>query len=218
MPSIALFDLDYTLIDFDSDHAWGDFLCAKGRVDAADYRARNDAFYADYRAGRLDMAAFLAFSLKPLGDLPWDDLLALRREFMSGEAAARILPKALELVALHQAAGDRTAIITATNRFVTEPFAEIFGVDVLLATGIEMAAGRSTGRPEGEPCFREGKIRHAEGWLATFGGDLGDCVFYTDSFNDLPLLNAVGRPVPTDPDASLAAVARERQWSVLSLR
>jgi HAD superfamily hydrolase (TIGR01490 family) len=219
MPSVALFDLDYTLIDFDSDHAWGDFLCAQGKVDADWYRSQNDGFYADYRAGKLDMAAFLRFSLKPLGELPFDELLALREAFMGTEGVAKVLPKALELVALHRAAGDHTAIVTATNRFVTEPFSRIFQVDALLATEVELAAdGRPTGKPLGEPCFQDGKIHHVQAWLDGFGGRLEECVFYTDSRNDLPLLSRVGRAVGVDPDPVLLAECRKRQWDVLSLR
>jgi HAD superfamily hydrolase (TIGR01490 family) len=218
MPGVALFDLDYTLLDFDSDHGWGDFLCRRGKVDAAWYKSQNDSFYGDYRAGRLDMAAFLRFSLKPLGDIPWEDLLSLRSEFMATEGSSKLLPKAQELVRLHRAAGDRTAIVTATNRFVTEPFAALFKVDALLATELEMDQGRPTGRPLGEPCFREGKVGHVQAWLDTFGGRFEDCVFYSDSFNDLPLLRKVGRPVAVDPDAALNAEARARQWTLFSLR
>ncbi len=216
--AIALFDLDYTLIGFDSDHAWGEYLCAKGKVDAALYRRRNDQFYADYKAGRLVMQDFLDFSLAPLGALPVDELYALRAAFMREEGAAKALPKAKELVRLHQSRGDRTAIVTATNRFVTEPFAEIFGVDKLMATEIVWEGGRPTAKADGLPCFREGKIVHVQKWLDGFGGELSDCTFYSDSHNDLPLLKAVGRAVPTDPDANLLAAARDRNWSVLSLR
>jgi len=218
MPSIALFDLDYTLLAFDSDHAWGDFLCGRGKVDAAWYRAQNNAFYADYRAGRLDMPAFLRFSLKPLADIDFAELLALREEFMAGEGLASVQPRALELVRAHRDAGDRTAIVTATNRFVTEPFAALFGVDILLATEIETLAGRPTGRAQGQPCFREGKISHVQAWLKTFEGAFEDCTFYTDSHNDLPLLQRVGRAVAVDPDPVLSAEARVRQWGVMSLR
>lgn len=218
MSNIALFDLDYTLIDFDSDHAWGEFLCDLGKVDAQRYRAANDAFYADYRAGRLDMQAFLAFSLKPLGELPKDELFALRDRFMRERGLGRLLPKARELVALHRSRGDRTAIVTATNRFVTEPFARAFGVDRLMATELVWEGGRPTGRPQGEPCFRDGKIAHVQAWLDGFGGRLSDCIFYSDSHNDLPLLLRVGRPVAVDPDAKLLAEARRRAWEVLSLR
>jgi len=218
MPGVALFDLDYTLLSFDSDHGWGDFLCRRGKVDADWYKSQNDAFYGDYRAGRLDMAAFLRFSLKPLGDLPFEDLLALRAEFMATEGSSKVLHKALELVRLHRDAGDRTAIVTATNRFVTEPFADLFKVDALLATELEMDHGRPTGRPLGEPCFREGKVSHVQAWLKTFGGRFEDCTFYSDSFNDLPLLRKIGRPVAVDPDQALNAEARAHQWAMLSLR
>jgi HAD superfamily hydrolase (TIGR01490 family) len=218
MIQTALFDLDHTLIDFDSDHGWGDFLCRRGKVDAAWYASENDAFYAAYREGKLDMQAFLRFSLKPLGDLPWDELLALRAEFMREEGGKRILPKARELVRSHQAQGRRCAIVTATNRFVTEPFAEALGVDALLATELETAGGRPTGRPAGTPCFQEGKIAHVEAWLKGFDGRLGECAFYTDSFNDLPLLNKVGAPAAVDPDPKLREEARRRGWEILSLR
>lgn len=216
--SIALFDLDYTLIDFDSDHAWGEYLCARGKVDAAKYRSQNDKFYADYREGKLDMQAFLNFSLAPLGELPVDELFHLRKQFMDELGEGKILRKARELVALHQSRGDRTAIVTATNRFVTEPFAEAFGVDKLLATNVLWKDGRPTAQADGPPCFREGKIGHVQGWLDSFGGKLADCAFYSDSHNDLPLLSAVGRAVAVDPDEKLRAAARERGWDVISLR
>ncbi len=218
MRRVALFDLDYTLLDFDSDHAWGEFLCDRGRVEAARYRARNDAFYADYRAGRLDMDAFLRFSLAPLGALPYADLLDLRREFMASPAARAVKSKAPELVRSHACAGDRTAIVTATNCFVTEPFARLFGVQRLLATEIETRGGRPTGAPLGEPCFREGKVAHVEGYLRSFGGSLAECVFYSDSANDLPLLERVGRAVAVDPDPRLETEAIRRGWEVVSLR
>jgi HAD superfamily hydrolase (TIGR01490 family) len=216
--SIALFDLDYTLIGFDSDHAWGGYLCARGKVDAQDYTAKNDQFYADYRAGKLVMADFLRFSLEPLGRLPLDEILALRKDFMREKGLAQVLPKALELVRLHKGRGERTAIVTATNRFVTEPFAEVFGVDKLMATEILWKDGRPTAEPDGLACFREGKIVHVQQWLDSFGGDLRDCSFYSDSHNDLSLLRAVGHPVAVDPDATLAAEAVKNGWPVYSLR
>jgi HAD superfamily hydrolase (TIGR01490 family) len=218
MASIALFDLDYTLLDFDSDHAWGEFLCDLGKVDAAEYRAKNDRFYADYRAGVLDMPAFIAFSLAPLGRLPAPELLELRERFMRERGLARIRAKARQLVQLHRGGGDRLAIVTATNDFVTRPFADALGVETLLATQVRWADGRPTGQAQGQPCFREGKIAHVQAWLDGFGGRLGDCVFYSDSHNDLPLLGVVGRAVAVDPDATLMAEARVRQWDVMSLK
>jgi HAD superfamily hydrolase (TIGR01490 family) len=215
---VALFDLDYTLIGFDSDHAWGEYLCARGKVDAQDYTAKNDQFYADYRAGKLVMEDFLRFSLEPLGRLPWEEIQQLRKDFMREQGLAKVLPKAQELVRLHKTRGERTAIVTATNRFVTEPFAEVFGVDKLMATEIKWADGRPTAQPEGEACFREGKIKHVQRWLDTFGGNLKDCAFYSDSHNDLPLLEAVGQPAAVDPDPVLLAEARHRHWPVFSLR
>jgi HAD superfamily hydrolase (TIGR01490 family) len=218
MPGIALFDLDYTLLDFDSDHGWGEFLCDLGKVDAAGYRAKNDQFFADYRAGRLDMQAFIAFSLAPLASLPLDELLALRERFMREQGLAKIRAKGRELVALHQASGDRVAIVTATNDFVTRPFADALGVEPLLATQVLWVDGRPTGRARGTPCFREGKIAHVLAWLNGFGGRLQDCVFYSDSRNDLPLMEAVGRAVAVDPDDMLLAEAGRRGWDVISLK
>lgn len=218
MPGITLFDLDYTLLDFDSDHGWGEFLCQRGRVDAAEYRSKNDQFYADYRAGRLDMGAFLDFSLAPLGRLPLAELLALRVDFMAARGLAAIRAKARELVALHRSGGDRLAIVTATNDFVTRPFADALGVETLLATRVLWVGGRPTGRSQGEPCFRAGKISHVQAWLDGFGGRLEDCLFYSDSHNDLPLMKAVGRAVAVDPDATLLAEARRLEWEVISLQ
>lgn len=218
MPKIALFDLDYTLIGFDSDHGWGDYLCRLGKVDAAKYKQQNDQFYADYRAGHLDMQAFLDFSLKPLGDIPVEELFSLRERFMRDEGKAQILPKALELVELHRSEGDLTAIVTATNRFVTEPFAQAFRVDKHMATEVAWKDGRPQPHAVGTPCFREGKIVHVQAWLDEVGGSWSDCSFYSDSHNDLPLLEKVGRAVAVDPDETLRREAFARGWEVMSLR
>jgi HAD superfamily hydrolase (TIGR01490 family) len=215
---IALFDLDNTLLAIDSDHAWGEYLGIRGEVDAAAYNAKNDQFYADYRAGKLVMTEFLRFALEPIGRLPLGRLLALREDFMREVGERSVLAKARELVRLHRERGDRCAIVTATNRFVTEPFAEIFGVDHLMASEILWKDGRPTGEPEGVPCFREGKVGHVQAWLDGFGGKLKDCVFYSDSHNDLPLLRSVGEAVAVDPDAQLYEAAKRSAWNVLSLR
>ena len=218
MINIALFDLDYTLIGFDSDHAWGEYLGTRGKVDAKEYNSKNDYFLAEYRAGRLVMQDFLRFSLEALGRLPLDELIALRQDFMHEVGLAQVLPKAMELVQMHRSRGDRTAIVTATNRFVTEPFAEVFKVDHLMATEIQWLAGRPTGEPAGTPCFQEGKIMHVQKWLDEFGGKLNDCAFYSDSRNDMALLKAVGRAVAVDPDETLRSEAIASQWQILSLR
>jgi HAD superfamily hydrolase (TIGR01490 family) len=215
---IALFDLDNTLLGIDSDHAWGEYLGVRGEVDAAAYNAKNDQFYADYRAGKLVMTEFLRFALEPIGRLPLGRLLSLREDFMRDVGEKSVLAKALELVRLHRERGDRSAIVTATNRFVTEPFADIFGVDHLMASEILWKDGRPTGEPEGLPCFREGKISHVQAWLDGFGGKLHDCVFYSDSHNDLPLLRSVGEAVAVDPDPRLYEAAKGSAWNVLSLR
>jgi HAD superfamily hydrolase (TIGR01490 family) len=215
---LALFDLDNTLLAGDSDHAWGDWLCARGILDGVAYKARNDAFYQDYLAGRLDIQAYLNFSLEILGRSEVAQLEEWHRQFMAECIEPIILPKALALLDEHRAAGDRLLIITATNRFVTAPIAARLGVDTLLATECEMCDGRYTGRTTGVPCFREGKVTRLQRWLDENGLDLSDSTFYSDSMNDLPLLEAVSRPVAVDPDPKLRQTASERGWPIISLR
>lgn len=215
---LALFDLDNTLIAGDSDHAWGEFLCTHGLVDAAEYRARNEQFYRDYQAGTLDMQEFLAFALKPLRDHPPERLHQWRENFLRECIEPLLLPAAHQLLAEHRRAGDRLLIITATNRFITEPIAALLGVTELLATDPEMADGRYTGRVAGTPCYREGKVERLADWAALQGLDPFDAVFYSDSANDLPLLEKVRLPRAVDPDPALRKTALERGWPVLSLR
>lgn len=216
--ALALFDLDNTLLGGDSDHAWGDWLCARGILDEATYKARNDAFYQDYLAGRLDIVDYLNFSLEILGRTEMAQLQRWHAEFMAECIEPIILAKGLDLLARHRDAGDRVAIITATNRFVTEPIARRLGVETLLATECEMAAGRYTGRTTDVPCFREGKVTRLTRWLEENGLTLDDSSFYSDSMNDLPLLERVTRPVAVDPDPTLRAEAQRRGWPIISLR
>ncbi len=216
--ALALFDLDNTLLGGDSDHAWGDWLCARGILDEATYKARNDAFYQDYLAGRLDIVDYLNFSLEILGRIEMEQLQRWHAEFMAECIEPIILAKGLDLLARHRDAGDRVAIITATNRFVTEPIARRLGVETLLATECEMADGRYTGRTTDVPCFREGKVTRLTRWLEENGLTLDDSSFYSDSMNDLPLLERVTRPVAVDPDPTLRAEAQRRGWPIISLR
>lgn len=217
-PPLAIFDLDNTLLAGDSDHAWGEFLCANGVVDAATHRRANAAFYAQYRAGTLDIQAFLAFALEVLARLPMGELSALRERFMRECVEPMVLPAAEALLDAHRRAGHRLMIITATNRFVTEPIARRFGVGELLATEPEVRAGRYTGRAAGTPCFREGKVERLREWLAARGETWPEAWFYSDSHNDLPLLERVAHPVAVDPDPQLAAAAAARGWPQISLR
>jgi len=213
---LALFDLDNTLLAGDSDHLWGDYLVGLGAVDETLYRAENRRFYDAYKDGSLDIFEFLAFALKPLSDHPRAQLNAWRTRFVEDSILPIVLPAARALVASHRAQGHRTVFITATNRFVTEPIAQLFGVDDLIATEPEECAGRYTGGVAGVPCYREGKIARLEDWLA--GQQPVTSWFYSDSHNDLPLLGQVAHPVAVDPDPVLHEQALLRGWPVLSLR
>ena len=215
---LALFDLDNTLLAGDSDHSWGEFLCETGRVDAVEYRARNDAFYADYCAGKLDVVAYQNFSQAILGRHDMAQLAQWHREFMAEVIEPIILAKGEALLREHREAGDKLVIITATNRFVTAPIAARLGVDTLLATECEMVDGRYSGRSIDVPCFREGKVTRLNRWLEENGLNLDDSYFYSDSMNDLPLLQRVTHAVAVDPDPNLRAEAEKRGWPVVSLR
>ncbi|MBA1188291.1 HAD family hydrolase [Pseudomonas entomophila] len=215
---LALFDLDNTLLGGDSDHAWGDYLCARGVLDPIAYKRRNDAFYQDYLAGTLDLQAYLAFSLDILAVTDPATLAQWHQDFMRDCIEPIILPKALALLQQHREAGDQLVIITATNRFVTGPIARRLGVRALLATECERQDGRFTGRSTDIPCFREGKVTRLERWMLENGHDLEDSYFYSDSMNDLPLLARVTHPVAVDPDPALRAEAERRGWKVISLR
>lgn len=215
---LALFDLDNTLLGGDSDHAWGDWLCERGILDGATYKARNDAFYQDYLAGRLNITDYLNFTLDIFGRTEMAQLDAWHREFMAECIEPIILPKGLALLDRHRAAGDKLVIITATNRFVTAPIAARLGVDTLLATECEMVDGRYTGRTTDVPCFKEGKVTRLNRWMQENGYTLDGATFYSDSMNDLPLLEQVAHPVAVDPDPNLLAEAQKRGWPVMSLR
>jgi len=216
--TLAIFDLDNTLIGGDSDYLWGNYLVAAGLVDKDFYERENQRFYEEYRQGTLNIYEFLDFSLRPLADNPLDTLLKLRDHFMAEIITPIILPAALALLDEHRRQGHLPVIVTATNRFVTEPIARSFGVDQLLATDPEIIDGRYTGRVMGTPTFRDGKVTRLRHWLAKNNTTLADSWFYSDSHNDLPLLEMVTHPVAVDPDETLQQHAEMRGWSIISLR
>ncbi len=213
----ALFDLDNTLLTGDSEHAWVEFLFEVGAVDEG-WRAEGERLYAEYVAGRLDIYESVKHQLVPLTRHPAEELLRWREEFMQRRVEPMIPSAALDLVGGHRAAGDEPVIITASNDFVTRPIAERFGVGNLLAVELERANGSFTGRVVGTPTFREGKISRLKEWLNGTGHTLEGSYFYSDSLNDLPLLELVDNPVAVDPDPVLRERAEAEGWPVLGLR
>ena len=214
---LAIFDLDNTLLAGDSDYLWGQFLGELGVVDRASYERENERFYQDYREGRLDIMAFLAFSLRPLSEHPRAQLDLWHDRFMREKIEPLISTAAENLVMRHREAGDTLMIITATNAFVTAPIAERLDIPHLIATEPEAHNGRYTGRVAGVPSFRDGKVTRLEQWLALNEASLDDAWFYSDSHNDLPLLELVTHPVAVDPDTKLAAHAQNKGWPVIHL-
>jgi HAD superfamily hydrolase (TIGR01490 family) len=218
---LALFDLDNTLLAGDSDYEWGQFLVDSGVLERAAYEAQNRAFYEQYKAGTLDIHEFLGFALRPLAEHSPGDLARWHGDFMRTRIAPMITPAARALVRRHLQAGELCAIITATNSFVTAPIAREFGVEHLIATEPELREGRYTGRVAGTPCFRAGKLARLDQWLAGLGRRFGEfeaSTCYSDSHNDLPLLERVSHPVAVDPDETLAREAARRGWKTISLR
>lgn len=215
--ALAIFDLDNTLLAGDSDYLWGQFLAETGVVDREAYERENERFYREYLEGRLDIMAFLAFSLEPLSAHPVEQLRQWRMRFLREKIEPRITRAAETLVAQHRTAGDTLMIITATNAFVTAPIAERLGIPHLIATEPELKDGRYTGQVAGIPSFREGKVTRLDSWLAAHGQSLRGAWFYSDSHNDLALLERIDNPVAVDPDNALRAHALERGWPIISL-
>jgi len=216
--ALAIFDLDETLISADSDQAWGEFVAARGLVDAREHRRQNEAFYQDYKRGELDIDAYMRFSCSVLAEHDMDRLEALRREFFESTIRPLMLPKAQRLIEEHRSQGDCLLVITATIDFITEPIVEHLGIDNLIAPVPEIRDGRYTGNVTGIPSFREGKVIRVREWLTRTGNTLAGSYFYSDSQNDLPLLELVDFPVAVDPDPALRKVAETRQWPIISLR
>jgi HAD superfamily hydrolase (TIGR01490 family) len=224
MTNLALFDLDHTLIPTDSDHEWGRFMVKLGIVDAESFSQQNDRFYADYKAGKLDIHAYLIAMLTPLARYSRAQLAQWHAQYMHEVIRPAMLPAALDLVRRHQDAGDLCCIVTATNEFITRPIADAFGIDTLIAPEVETVDGHPdsafTGRPTGTPSYREGKIVRTRTWLASLGKQLSDfehSYFYSDSHNDIPLLEQVTDPIATNPDATLRAHAHAHGWRILDL-
>ena len=217
---LALFDLDHTLLPIDSDYAWGEFTLAMGWCDPGHFKTRNDAFYAHYQAGTLDVHAYVRFATEAIRLRGPDQALAAREEFLRRVIDPAIRREALDLMAGHRDAGDQVVIVTATNEFVTRPIADRLGVQELIAVNLQRdAGGWITGEIEGVPSIRAGKVTRMTEWLAQRGLDWSDvdATFYSDSLNDLPLLEKVRQPVATNPDPRLRRLAAERGWRILDL-
>jgi HAD superfamily hydrolase (TIGR01490 family) len=216
--TLAIFDLDNTLIGGDSDHLWSQFVCEQRLVDSDDFARRSEQFYADYQAGVLDIDAYLRLTLGTLKGHPLDQLEAWHRAFMDSKIKPIMLPRAAALIADHRQRGHELLIITATNRFITAPIAAALGVEDLIACEAEIIDGIYTGLPSGIPSYQSGKVTRLHAWMEGRGSSLDSAWFYSDSHNDLPLLELVDNPVAVDPDDILRARALELGWPVISLR
>lgn len=216
--TLAIFDLDNTLLAGDSDHAFGEFLVAKHLVSQETFKQANDYFYQQYQQGKLDIHEYLDFALKPLTKHSLEELQRLHQEFMAEYIKPIMLEKAAELLAQHRAQGDFLLIITATNDFVTKPIAKALGVDAILATQAQIIDNRYTGKVSGTPCFQQGKVTRLNAWLEGKQYNLQGSYFYSDSHNDLPLLQMVDNPVAVDADEILLDHAKKQNWQIISLR
>ena len=216
--ALAIFDLDNTLLGGDSDHAWGEFACELGIVDAEAFGRANDAFYRDYQAGELDIDAYLRHALSPIAGRDAALIADWHRQFMASKIEPMFLPAAEDLLNHHRQQGHEMLIVTATNRYVTEPIARRLGVETLLACEGELIDGIYTGEPAGILCYGTGKVVRMRQWLAETGNTLAGSWFYSDSHNDLPLLQEVDNPVAVDPDSHLRKIAAASGWPIISLR
>lgn len=216
--ALALFDLDNTLLNGDSDHAWGEFLCDKNIVDAKAYKKANDDFFDDYKNGTLDIIAYQEFALTALIKLSPKERNNLHAMFMHEIISPMMQKKASDKIAEHQSQGDTCVVITATNRFITAPIVSAYGIEHLIATEPEIIDGAFTGKILGDPCFQHGKITKLNTWLETHSHALADAWFYSDSANDIPLMQHIDKPIAVDPDERLYAHALKHDWPVISFR
>ncbi len=224
MPNITLFDLDHTLLPLDSDYSWGEFTTQIGWTDPVAFKKRNDEFFAQYKKGELKISEYVKFATQAIKDQGADKSMAAHADFMKTVIQPAIKKAAKDLIAKHRAAGDQLVIVTATNEFVTRPIATAFGIDELIAVQLEKdesVGGTAwiTGEIKGVPSAHEGKVTRVEAWLSAKNLSWNDVhtTFYTDSINDIALLEKVNVPIATNPDARLRAVAVERRWQILEL-
>lgn len=216
--TLAIFDLDGTLLNGDSDYTWGQFLVEKGLVDTQVYKKANDKFFKQYQSGTLDIYEYLAFSLAPLTQFSNAELTALHQTFMQEKIQPMMQKKAIELIKHHKDQGHFLLMITATNQFVTGPIGDTLGMDHIIAPVPEIINGQYTGKVAGIPSFQEGKVTRLNDWLAETGHSMEGSYFYSDSRNDLPLLELVAHPIVVDGDEILTNIAQERGWQHISLR
>ena len=216
--TLAIFDLDHTLLDGDSDYLWGEYMVENGVVDESKYRRRNRVFYEDYQRGELDNESYLAFALEPLTRHPIEKLYAWRADYVENWIKPIIAPGAKPLLRRHREQGHELLIISATNLFITEPIASLLDVPAILSTEPEIVDGRYSGRYLGTPTYREGKVTVLRRWLADTGRNLDGSYFYSDSINDRALLEQVEYPIAVHPDDELKAIAESRGWEIIDLR
>ena len=215
---LAIFDLDNTLLAGDSDYLWGQFLGENGYVDAEAHQNEHDRYYQDYLEGNLDINVFLEFQFRPLAENDMKTILSWREHFLDEKIRPVMLPKAIDLIEDHRNMGHKLMIITATNSFITIPIAELFNIDDLIASEPEMNNSEFTGKLSGTPSYAEGKVTRYEQWLQENNFEVSTSWFYSDSHNDIPLLNMVTHPIAVDPDDALKAEAEKRDWPIMSLR
>jgi len=216
--ALTIFDLDNTLLGGDSDYLWGEYLVENKLVNSEGYQRTNQYFYDQYLAGTMDIFEFSAFQFKPLADNSMTTLMQWRDDYLAKKIAPIILPAALTLIEKHTQRNDTLLIITATNSFITSPIAAKLGITNLIATEPELLDGQFTGKVSGTPSYQQGKVTRLQSWLSQTGHSLEDSYFYSDSHNDIPLLELVSNPVAVDPDPQLTAVAERNSWPIISLR
>lgn len=216
--ALAIFDLDNTLIAGDSDHSWGEFLVDQNIVDRQLYKKMNDKFYADYESGCLDIFAYLEFSVEPLTQFSLQELDILHQQFMRDVIEPMKLDQAETLINHHRQAGDRVLVITSTNRFIVEPICKSLGINEIIATDLQIIDGKYTGKVDGTPTFKEGKVERFNQWLKEQNTNNQGSYFYSDSINDMPMLLEVTYPIAVDPDPALRKEAESRHWEIISLR